>query len=224
MDTHGVTGQGWVGFDLDGTLAKYDKWQGIDHIGEPIAPMVRLRKRYHERGMKVKILTARVAPRMIGDTHATGCKCGHCESDAGKGAYMQEQYLSILEGDISRKKTASDYITEWCEKNLGFVPEITHQKDHLMTELYDDRAKQVIANDGRLVEDIALEAQKAAMLMDHELTTKKFRFQFGLMIGAIVTLLIFITTDIIFECFKNRTPYEQKVQRLHDAAHDLLAH
>ena len=32
-DTHGETGKGWYGFDLDGTLAKYDGWKGIDHIG-----------------------------------------------------------------------------------------------------------------------------------------------------------------------------------------------
>ena len=37
-DTHGVEGKGWYGFDLDGTLAKYDGWKGIDHIGEPVKP------------------------------------------------------------------------------------------------------------------------------------------------------------------------------------------
>ena len=41
-DTHGVNGEGWIGFDLDGTLAKYDGWQGLDHIGEPIEAIVRL--------------------------------------------------------------------------------------------------------------------------------------------------------------------------------------
>jgi hypothetical protein len=29
---------GWIGVDLDGTLAHYDGWKGIDHIGEPIKP------------------------------------------------------------------------------------------------------------------------------------------------------------------------------------------
>ena len=62
-DTHGETGKGWYGFDLDGTLAKYDKWEGIDHIGEPVKPMVDLIKRMHAEGKVVKILTARVAPR-----------------------------------------------------------------------------------------------------------------------------------------------------------------
>jgi len=24
----------WIGVDLDGTLATYDMWRGLDHIGE----------------------------------------------------------------------------------------------------------------------------------------------------------------------------------------------
>lgn len=32
-DTHGVNGEGWIGFDLDGTLAKYDGWQGKGLLG-----------------------------------------------------------------------------------------------------------------------------------------------------------------------------------------------
>ena len=62
-DTHGVTGDGWYGFDLDGTLARYDGWKGIDHIGEPISAMVALIKRLHAEGKIVKVMTARVAPR-----------------------------------------------------------------------------------------------------------------------------------------------------------------
>lgn len=62
-DTHGATGEGWYGFDLDGTLARYDGWKGIDHIGEPISAMVALIKRLHAEGKIVKIMTARVAPR-----------------------------------------------------------------------------------------------------------------------------------------------------------------
>lgn len=30
----------WLGVDLDGTLAVYDKWRGIEHIGAPIPAMV----------------------------------------------------------------------------------------------------------------------------------------------------------------------------------------
>ena len=41
--------QGWVGVDLDGTLATYDEWRGIEHVGEPIAPMVERVKRWLAR-------------------------------------------------------------------------------------------------------------------------------------------------------------------------------
>ena len=41
----------------------------------------------------------------------------------------------------------------WCEKNLGFVPEITHEKDALMETLYDDRVQQVIPNTGITMEE-----------------------------------------------------------------------
>lgn len=31
--------QGWLGVDLDGTLAEYTGWKGASHIGAPIKPM-----------------------------------------------------------------------------------------------------------------------------------------------------------------------------------------
>ena len=156
-DTHGEKGEGWYGFDLDGTLAKYDGWKGIDHIGEPVRPMVELIKRMQAEGKTVKIVTARVAPRLCGETHATGCRCGHCEEAAAKPPVMQEQYLVELGKDgMTVRRRASDYIRDWCADNLGFIPEIVYQKDQLMLGLYDDRVKQVVPNEGWLVEDIAL--------------------------------------------------------------------
>ena len=50
---------GWIGVDLDGTLAKYDQWQGAEHIGEVI-PLMRDRiLNWVAEGVKVKIVTAR---------------------------------------------------------------------------------------------------------------------------------------------------------------------
>lgn len=50
---------GWVGVDLDGTLAKYDGWQGKNHIGVPIESMLKVVKEMIEEGVEVKIFTAR---------------------------------------------------------------------------------------------------------------------------------------------------------------------
>ena len=51
---------GWIGVDLDGTLAVYDDWRGVEHIGEPIAPMVERVKAWIAEGVDVRIFTARV--------------------------------------------------------------------------------------------------------------------------------------------------------------------
>ena len=120
-DTHGESGIKWTGFDLDGTLAEYDGWHGIEHIGKPIKPMCDLIKKLHSDGKQVKILTARVAPRKDGE-------------DA---------------------TLARQYIRKWCVANLGFVPDITHEKDSCTELLYDDRAMQVIPNTGIVLEDAA---------------------------------------------------------------------
>lgn len=69
LDTHGANGEPWTGFDLDGTLAVYDKWRGVANIGKPIKPMCDLIRKLHDEGKSVKILTARVAPRKDGSHH-----------------------------------------------------------------------------------------------------------------------------------------------------------
>lgn len=51
---------GWIGIDLDGTLAHYDGWKGTHHIGEPVPTMLRRVKAWIEMGETVKIFTARV--------------------------------------------------------------------------------------------------------------------------------------------------------------------
>jgi len=50
----------WIGVDLDGTLAEYNDWIDIEHIGDPILPMVARVKGWLAKGRTVKIFTARV--------------------------------------------------------------------------------------------------------------------------------------------------------------------
>ena len=52
---------GWIGVDLDGTLAHYEGWNNGE-IGEPLVPMLERVKEWLSNGMVVKIVTARVAP------------------------------------------------------------------------------------------------------------------------------------------------------------------
>ena len=50
---------GWIGVDLDGTLAHFGEWKGIDHIGTPVPKMMDRVKKWLQEGKKVKIFTAR---------------------------------------------------------------------------------------------------------------------------------------------------------------------
>lgn len=60
MDFHGHSKK-WLAVDLDGTLAYYDGWKGIGHIGDPIksvADALHIRKK---SGWGIAIFTARVS-------------------------------------------------------------------------------------------------------------------------------------------------------------------
>ena len=116
--------KGWIGVDLDGTLAHYDGWKGPKHIGKPIMPMVERVKRWIAEGKEVRIFTARAWSPPFG-------------SDP-------DRDLDALE--------AIEAIRKWL-KTVGLPAdlEVTCTKDYGMIELYDDRAVQVRMNTGELV-------------------------------------------------------------------------
>jgi len=53
---------GWIGVDLDGTLAESHGWEGIYKIGAPVSAMVARVKEWLAAGTEVRIVTARVGP------------------------------------------------------------------------------------------------------------------------------------------------------------------
>ena len=53
-----MSSNGWIGVDLDGTLAHYDGWND-GRIGAPIKPMVERVTSWLREGKTVKIFTAR---------------------------------------------------------------------------------------------------------------------------------------------------------------------
>jgi len=50
---------GWIGVDLDGTLAEYSGWKGPEYIGPPIQTMLDRVNEWIAGGVEVKIFTAR---------------------------------------------------------------------------------------------------------------------------------------------------------------------
>lgn len=108
---------GWIGVDLDGTLAKSVKSRAAEDIGVPIYPMVKQVKKWLAEGHEVRIFTSRVNP-----------------------------YHRRIEALRARRA-----IEAWSKRYLGQVLPITHEKDWDMALLFDDRARQVEQNTGRIV-------------------------------------------------------------------------
>lgn len=112
--------KGWIGVDLDGTLAEYDGWQGVEHIGRPIDCMMDRVKTWLQEGKDVRIFTAR-AYRML--------------YPAGTPEHFEAMHVINV-------------IHEWLRSNgLPALP-VTCFKDFGMVELWDDRCIQVIPNTG----------------------------------------------------------------------------
>lgn len=119
----------WIGFDLDGTLAKHEDREGnpngpYDHtfIGRPIPLMVNKLKEYLNKGIKCKIFTARTAIRM-----------NNVEAD------YEEYYMAL------------PIIKAWCKEHIGQELPITSCKDYDMLYFYDDRCVQVERNTGEII-------------------------------------------------------------------------
>ena len=221
QDTHGQSGSGWYGFDLDGTLAKYDGWKGIDHIGAPVKPMVDLIKRMHTEGKVVKILTARVAPRSAVE-YKYRDKCTPPEYTekadfscfpVNAKTWIKNMYLGLDTWG------AREFIIDWCLKNLGFLPEITHEKDHLMLECYDDRVKQVIPNEGVLVEALADRAVSEYDRVKADLgwalnraNCRFISFASGVLISSVVYSLAHLGISTWRDSFADRTPASEALR------------
>lgn len=129
---------GWIGVDLDGTLARYDGWKGAGHIGEPIAPIVDLVKRALEKGDEVRIFTARCWPILI-------ARPGDKEFP-----HMPVEGLD-MERRLQEALNAIWLTQLWCKEHIGQELTITCVKDFQMVALYDDRAWHVVPNTGRVV-------------------------------------------------------------------------
>ena len=57
---------GWIGVDLDGTLAHYDSSKGPEHIGAPVPAMAMRVRTWLSEGRDIRIFTARASvPELI---------------------------------------------------------------------------------------------------------------------------------------------------------------
>lgn len=103
-----------IAVDLDGTLAHYDGWKGIEHIGPVIPEVANAMERAQKEGADVWIYTARVS-------------------------------------DPADAEQAGKYVHDWLIKNNLKFEGITAVKHKFFSEFWDDRAIQVIKNEGIFV-------------------------------------------------------------------------
>lgn len=108
-----MSNTGWIGVDLDGTLAHYDGWKGIEHIGEPVALMVERVKGWLAEGRDVRIFTARVA---------VNSERGAAEAEAARG-YISSWSFRVF-GVILPVTNIKDFgMTElWDDRCVRVVP------------------------------------------------------------------------------------------------------
>ena len=117
---------GWIGVDLDGTLAEYHGWPVDGSVGPPVPAMVDRVKRWLDDGHEVRIVTARV------------CVNGRFSAESGRVA------------SATFGAGLMHTILQWCLQHLGVELVITCEKDFEMEVLWDDRCVQVECNTGRM--------------------------------------------------------------------------
>lgn len=120
-----ISKDSWIGFDLDGTIAEHDLNKDYDPnvIGNPIPKMMDKLKEYLSKGIKCKILTARVSGIW----------------NSGDSIEYNEAYDSYIA------------IESWLIRYLGFKIPITSMKDYNMLWFYDDRCVQVERDTGNII-------------------------------------------------------------------------
>lgn len=114
----------WIGVDLDGTLAYYDHWRGIKHVGAPIEPMCNRVRFWLSQEKNIRIMTARVTPA---------------------------EQMPEMSGIIRPLAETLAPIHAFCLEQFGVILPVTNIKDFNMIELWDARAVQVEMNTGLIV-------------------------------------------------------------------------
>jgi hypothetical protein len=138
---------GWIGIDLDGTLAHYESGDAANNeVGEPILPMLE-RVKMLMTSNEVRIFTARAYPI---NRHILGSMAESALND------LEDTYMEACKKESDRSRVRSAFrnvraIRTWTRKHLGKQLTVTNLKDPLMKRLYDDRAVTVQQNTGMIL-------------------------------------------------------------------------
>lgn len=107
---------GWIAVDLDGTLARYEGWQGEHHVGDPVPLMLQRVKDWLKEGKEVRIFTARV------------CRTGQ---EGIRARLAIEAWLEKHVGQVLQITNQKDYgmIELWDDRCVQVVPNTGRRAD-----------------------------------------------------------------------------------------------
>lgn len=137
---------GWIGVDLDGTLAHYTTWTGWNEFGSPIVPMQQRVMRWLDEGKDVRILTARIGLPM-------GVSPRWGDQQEGLTYSRVKRHHCKLTGDKFSDRDMAEAIGDWTLANVGERLQAQCFKDFMMIEYWDDRCVQVVPNTGLSIEE-----------------------------------------------------------------------
>jgi len=118
---------GWIGVDLDGTLAEYHGFIAPTTIGPPVRRMVERVQQLLHNGVEVRIFTARIDP---------------------EGLRKYRERTGDHNATVEVVKAA---IVEWSRAHIGRELLVTDRKDLDLIRIWDDQAVQVVRNTGDLI-------------------------------------------------------------------------
>lgn len=110
--------------DFDGSLAHYDHFRGVDHLGDAVPEAVHKVQEARKRGEQVWIHTARISP-----------------SDDSF-----EQGIDATQGFV--------LLAQWCLQNIGELLPITNIKNRRWKFMMDDRGRELIPNTGVMLREL----------------------------------------------------------------------
>lgn len=87
----------------------------------------------------------------IGEPIEKMCSFVRKQHEKGRNIRIFTARVSKVSLGDQPKEPVVKAIQDWCEKNLGFRPDVTNEKDRWLDRIYDDRAIGVVKNEGILV-------------------------------------------------------------------------
>lgn len=120
-----MNNESWIAVDLDGTLAHYES--GAQWDGYSI-------------GKPIPKMIERVKQLLNDGKNVKIFTARISKNGDPRGVENVEKIIGLIQ--------------DWCEEHIGQRLEVVNEKDYFMVELWDDRARQVVQNEGVFIDEL----------------------------------------------------------------------